>query len=104
MLERGGRKYSYLKILCCFCFINDLHAKERRETNMTEHSVIPDQYQKHIDALRSSLDDIIRILSKVENKRWRRKLAGMCILTLGTFEFPETNLEDLSEEEENYIG
>lgn len=67
-------------------------------------SEVPKQYRHCIDDLHDSLNTIIQILSKIEDKTWRRKLAGMCMLTLGMLEFPETSLQDITEGEENYIG
>lgn len=67
-------------------------------------SAVPKRYKQCLDDLHDSLNTIIQILSKVEDKTWRRKLAGMCVLTLGMLEFPETNLQEIPEDEENYIG
>jgi hypothetical protein len=70
-----------------------------------DRSALPKRYRRCLDDLHESLDTIIQILSKVEDTTWRKKLAGMCVLALGTFEFPEVNLQDAAEDgEENYIG
>ncbi len=66
--------------------------------------ILPKRYKRCLDDLHDSLNTIIQILSKVKDKTWRRKLAGICVLTLGMLEFPETSLQDITEGEENYIG
>lgn len=68
-------------------------------------SAVPERYKRCLDNLHESINTIIQILSKVEDKTWRKKLAGMCVLALGTLEFPEVSLQDASEnEEDSYIG
>jgi len=70
-----------------------------------DFSALPERYKQHFDDLHNSLNTIIQILSKIEDKTWRRKLAGICMLTLGILEFPETNLQEAPEnEDETYSG
>jgi hypothetical protein len=67
---------------------------------------LPKQYRKHFQELHESLNAIALALSKVEDEAWRRKLAEMCILSLGFQELPEVRerLERAGRQDtENYI-
>jgi len=97
---------SQKRALSSFLLIKDPRPNARWETVLSRKNLasIPEQYKRSLDELHDSLNTIIQILSKVDDKTWRRKLAGMCLLALGMLEFPETNLQETPEEEENYIG
>jgi hypothetical protein len=50
---------------------------------------LPEQYRKHFEELYESTNAIVLTLSKVEDEKWKRKLAGMCIVALTFQEFPD---------------
>lgn len=50
---------------------------------------IPKEYKKYFEDLYELLNAITSVLSKIEDVKWRRNLAEMCILVLGFHELPE---------------